>query len=131
MLYSTFKADSLVGRRPTYKRKSKTPTATTSETSLSQEVVILSDTEPGSPTTEVSQMASSEPETTSQQESVSEDVALDIDEPQAISEIPYVSFDMEVNILCDKDADPDVEEECFDFQDEMLNFDKLMMFTRD
>jgi hypothetical protein len=33
---------------------------------------------------------------------------------KAVSELSDVSFDREVDILCDKDADPDQENECLD-----------------
>jgi len=47
-------------------------------------------------------------------------------------ESPYMSLGMEINNLWDKqDFDLDIDEECFDYQDELLNFDRLMMFSRD
>ena len=39
---------------------------------------------------------------------------------------------MEINKLCDDDdINLDIEEECLDYQDELDNFDKLIMFTTD
>jgi len=43
-----------------------------------------------------------------------------------------MSLEMEINNLCDKhDFNLDIDEECFDYQDELLNFDRLIMFSRD
>jgi hypothetical protein len=38
-----------------------------------------------------------------------------------------------INLLCDKDIDDDddYEDECYDFQDELFNFEQILRMSRD
>ncbi|XP_060563107.1 uncharacterized protein LOC132722602 [Ruditapes philippinarum] len=125
---------SVMGRRMTYRRQEK------KGTSESQQSVVIqydSDTEDvqqisGSQESQISQ----ESHDTDSDQGVTEPATLEegISVPQEeIHEVTesYMPLERDINILCDKDSDPDIEEECFDFQDELLNFDKLMAFSRE
>ncbi|KAL3847310.1 hypothetical protein ACJMK2_018225, partial [Sinanodonta woodiana] len=43
----------------------------------------------------------------------------------------HMSLKMEINKLCDDDSNMDIKEESLDYQNELDNFDKLIIFTTD
>ena len=46
---------------------------------------------------------------------------------------PLTNTDIAINLLCDKDIDhdDDYENECYDFQDELFNFEQILRMSRD
>ena len=43
---------------------------------------------------------------------------------------PLTNTEIAINLLCDKDID-DYEDECYDFQDELFNFEQILRMSRD
>ena len=41
------------------------------------------------------------------------------------------SFMDQIELLCDKEEDDDIDDECYDFQDEDFNFEQLLFYSRD
>jgi len=58
----------------------------------------------------------------------SDSAEMEEEEPPALQLDTFVSFLMEMNRVCDKDEDYDDEEDFYDSQSEMLNFEKLMFY---
>ena len=46
---------------------------------------------------------------------------------------PLTNTEIAINLLCDKDIDDDddYEDECYDFQDELFNFEQILRMSRD
>ena len=46
---------------------------------------------------------------------------------------PLTNTEITINLLCDKDIDDedDYEDECYDFQDELFNFEQILRMSRD
>ena len=46
---------------------------------------------------------------------------------------PLTNTEIAINLLCDKDIDDDddYEDGCYDFQDELFNFEQILRMSRD
>ena len=51
-----------------------------------------------------------------------------VDRPTLLS---LINTEIASNLLCDRDIDDDYEDECYDFQDELFNFEQILRLTRD
>jgi len=51
--------------------------------------------------------------------------------PSTLSSL--TNTEIAINLLCDKDIhdDDDYEDECYDFQDELFNFEQILRMSRD